>query len=121
MKVAIVGSRGFTDYKNLSIFIRKNISVDKIDLIISGGAKGTDTLAEEFAKEYNIETLIFKPDWEGLGRIAGMARNKDIIKNSDVVFVFWDGQSKGTKNSLHLAEKFKKTIYLYQYNNELKI
>lgn len=121
MKVAIIGSRGFTDYKNLSIFIRKNIFPDKIDLIISGGAKGADTLAEKFAKEYNIETLIFKPDWTNFGLKAGMIRNKDIINHSDIVFAFWDGRSKGTKNSLELAKKFKKKIYLYQYNNELKI
>lgn len=115
MVLAIIGSRDFNDYEQLSYFIRKNVKVDNITEIVSGGARGADALAEKFAMEYHIPTTIFKPNWQKFGRPAGMIRNKDIIEKSEVVFAFWDGISKGTANSLKLAEKAKKSIYIYQY------
>lgn len=116
--IAIIGSRTFTDYNILTSFIKKFIDPIFINLIISGGAKGADKLGERFAQENNIETLIFKPNWK-LGKGAGMIRNKDIIENSDLIFVFWNGISKGTKNSFNLAKKLNKQIYLYQFTTEL--
>ena len=49
-------------------------------------------------------------DWERYGRGAGMIRNKQIIADADVVIAFWDGASKGTKNSVELARKAKKKL-----------
>jgi hypothetical protein len=102
MKVAIIGSRDFNNYE----LVKKTMEeYENVDMIVSGGAKGADTLGEQWAKENNKETLIFKPDWEKYGRSAGMIRNKDIVKNSDLVIAFWDGKSKGTKNSIDTCGK----------------
>jgi hypothetical protein len=62
MKTAIVGSRTFQDY----IFFKESIiSLNiNIDEIISGGAIGTDSLAERFAEEFDIPITVFKPNWE---------------------------------------------------------
>ncbi|MFW6236373.1 MAG: DUF2493 domain-containing protein, partial [Desulfovibrionales bacterium] len=102
MKIAIIGSRSFNDFEFLSKTLR---STQDIELVISGGARGTDSLAERWAKENDIPTLIFTPDWKRFGRSAGVIRNKDIIDNCDVVYAFWDGQSKGTKSSIEYAKK----------------
>ena len=115
MKVAIIGSRNFNDYQKLKDFIQKNVNVNEIELIISGGENGADTLGEIFANEFKIKKLIFKPEWEKFGRRAGFVRNKDIIENCDVVFAFWIGGSKGTEHSLKLAENLNKTIYLQKF------
>ena len=97
MKLAIVGSRSITNYEKISEEI--DIFIDEIpEVIISGGAKGVDSLAEKYAYENNIEILIFKPDWKKFGKSAGVIRNKDIIQNSTHVLAFWDGSSKGTLN-----------------------
>jgi len=108
MKVAVIGSRGFEDYKLLES------TLDNIDitLLVSGGAKGADLLGEKYANEKDIPTAIFKPDWKKYGRGAGFVRNKEIVNAAEIVVAFWDGVSKGTKNSIDLAKKAKKVVYI---------
>ncbi len=65
MKLAIVGSRSFNNYNLLKDTINK---YDNIKLIINNSAIGTDKLAEQYAKEYNIETKIYLPDWNKYGK-----------------------------------------------------
>jgi len=90
MKVAIIGSR------NLKVKINKYLPKD-ISLVVSGGARGIDTLAEEYADKNCIPKLIFLPDYKRYGKIAPLVRNKLIVNNSDMVIAFWDGVSRGTK------------------------
>jgi hypothetical protein len=52
MNVAIIGSRSFKDFDLLEKYISYNIDIKNISTIISGGAIGTDHLAEVFAKKY---------------------------------------------------------------------
>ena len=111
MKISIIGSRSFFDYTMLEKILNK----EKIDILVSGGAKGADSLGEQYAKNNNIPTLIFKPDWKKFGRAAGFIRNKDIIDNSDKVIAFWDGKSKGTLNSINLAKKQNKKVIIYEF------
>ncbi len=47
-------------------------------------------------------------DWLNLGKRAGYVRNTDIVKNSDMIIAFWDGNSKGTKHTIGLAQKMGK-------------
>lgn len=118
MKLAIIGSRGFNNYDLLEKEVISFIPVLDIDLLISGGAEGADSLGEQFAKNFNIPTKIFRPDWKTNGRKAGYMRNVDIIRHSDLVIAFWDGQSKGTRHSISLALKtYRKPIRVIQYNN----
>jgi len=113
MKAAIVGSRTFNDYDALRESIDSlNIHIDEI---ISGGAKGADSLAERYARENEIAITIFPAEWKKYGRAAGMIRNRDIIKSADVVIAFWDGESKGTKNSIDLAEKHGKILHVFRF------
>lgn len=113
MKVAVIGSRGFNDYE--MVCNELNSISHKIDVIVSGGAKGADQLGEKWAIDNNKETLIFKPDWVKYGKGAGLIRNQDIIKNSDYVFAFWDGKSKGTESSIKLCGKFNIPIKIINY------
>lgn len=112
MNISVVGSRTISDYCLIESTILETLELGDIDLVVSGGAAGVDSLGELFAKKYDIKTKIFYPDWEKFGRAAGMIRNKDIIINSDVVFAFWDGKSKGTKSSIDIAKKENKRCIL---------
>lgn len=113
MKAAIIGSRSFNNYDLVleTLLEYENI----ITLIVSGGAKGADTLGERWAKEKNKEVLIFYPEWDKYGKSAGFRRNKDIIENSDIVFAFWDGVSKGTKSSIDLSNKLNKELKIIKW------
>ena len=117
MKLAIIGSRDFNDYPLLVDSINSLVE-ESITMIVSGGAKGADSLGEKYANENNIPIKIFKPDWKKHGRAAGFIRNVDIVKESDTVIAFWDGKSRGTENSINHARKMDKGLLIVHYNEE---
>ncbi len=115
IKIAIVGSRDFVNFEEFKekigpIFLELS---GNIDCIISGGAKGTDSLAEEYAKVNKINTVIYRPDWKKYGRGAGIVRNKVIIENSDLVIAFLKNNSRGTSNSIKVAIELKKELIVF--------
>ena len=116
MKIAIIGSRTFKDYELLKTVL--NYHKNKIEIIISGGAFGADSLGKKYAKENNIPITKFLPDWKKHGNSAGFVRNKDIIYASDYIYAFWDGVSKGTKNSIEWCHKYKKSYTVIFFDNE---
>lgn len=91
MRVAIVGSRG------LSVTNLEKYLPDGITEIVSGGAKGIDTCAREYAISNGIKLTEFLPEYEKYGRAAPLKRNITIIENADLVLAFWDGTLRGTK------------------------
>jgi|SRR5690554_1895914 len=115
MKIAVVGGRDFTDYDLVKSSILDNYNLDDLSEVVSGGAKGADSLGAKFAKEYNLKLTEFKPDWKKYGRGAGFVRNKLIIEHADVVFAFWDGKSKGTANSINIAKRSNKILRVISY------
>lgn len=113
MKVAVIGSRGFNDYEKMKSVLN-NITISEI---ISGGAIGADSLGAKYANENSISLCVFLPDWKKYGKGAGFIRNKLIVDNSDMVVAFWDGKSKGTKNSIDYSKKINKKVIIISYEN----
>lgn len=116
-KIAIVGGRDFWDYALMKQTVDAIISDNKISNveIVSGGAKGADSLAERYAIEHNYPITIFYPDWNLYGKSAGPIRNEQIVTHSDIVIAFWDGESKGTMSSIELTEYYGKKLYITNY------
>jgi predicted Rossmann fold nucleotide-binding protein DprA/Smf involved in DNA uptake len=110
MKLAIIGSRSFDDYDLLSRMVSANYP--QVTMIISGGARGADELARQFAFERGIEIREYLPEWKRHGRAAGQIRNRLIIDDADAVLAFWDGSSKGTRGGLEYARKQGKEIVI---------
>lgn len=127
MRVAVIGGSKFKDEKRVIKtldYYRKDITE-----IVSGGAKGADTFGENWANTNKVKKNIFPAKWSDLthpnavikeknGRkydaMAGMRRNTDIIENCDMVIVFWDGISPGSKDSINKARKLKiPTLLIY--------
>lgn len=79
--------------------------------IISGGAKGIDTCASDYALSHDIVLTVYLPHYEIYGKGAPLKRNIDIIKSADLVIAFWDGKSRGTKfvidKCIDLGKKIK--------------
>ena len=114
MKTAVIGSRTFTDFSLLEEHLTQHL----ISEIVSGGARGADTLAEEYASKKNIPLKVFKADWNKYGRAAGPIRNRDIVGYAERVVAFWDGESRGTKNAIDLAKKQGKEVSIIPINKE---
>ena len=91
MKVAIIGSRG------LGIADLEKYLPQEITEIVSGGAKGVDSCARNYALVHDIKLTEFLPEYKKYGRFAPLKRNITIIEYSDLVLAFWNGKSKGTK------------------------
>ena len=109
MRVAVIGSRKFPDLELVSAFVR---DLPPGTWVVSGGAPGVDTTAELSARLSSLPTLVFRAEWERYGKSAGMRRNADIIANADKVCAFWDGESKGTLNSINLAKSNRKPLVI---------
>ncbi|MDR1130525.1 MAG: DUF2493 domain-containing protein [Prevotellaceae bacterium] len=114
MKLAIIGSRKFADYERLRDEVLKNFPVETIEAVVSGGAKGADTLAVQFAREYNIPLIEFLPEWESLGRTAGYERNTLIINEADCVIAFPMKGSCGTWDSVRKAWALDKQVIIVE-------
>lgn len=125
LRIVIAGSRDFNDYELLK---REVLNIVKYDnrpkdyvKVISGGARGADTLGERFAKEFGLEVKRFIPDWESIGRRAGYIRNAEMAKYSvedgsdGMLIAFWDGKSKGTKHMIDLANKYELEVHIVNY------
>ena len=117
MEIGIVGSRTFKDYAYLATILEPYfIALSSENLkIISGGARGADTLAENYAENNGLECTIFKPDWDKYGKAAGFIRNQFIVDNSDIIIAFWNGESKGTRDTIDKARKVKKPIFIVYF------
>lgn len=111
MKVAVIGGRDFNDYERL----KSVLSLFPITVIVSGGAKGSDSLGEKYADENNIKKQIFIPQWDLFGKSAGFLRNTTIIENCDIVVACWDSKSRGTRDSIGKANKLKKDTFIIYY------
>ena len=125
LRVIIAGSRDFNDYellkKSAIEIITKKTMLPDLTRIVSGGARGADTLGERFANEMGLEISRFIPDWDGLGKRAGYVRNAEMAKfavednNDGILIAFWDGQSRGTKHMIDLAKKYGLEVHVVNF------
>lgn len=107
-RVIIAGSRSFSDYVTLQATCDNILSQKRMThtiVIISGTARGADTLGEQYAHERGYTIERFPADWQQYGKTAGLVRNRQMADNADALIVFWDSQSKGTKNMIMEAKK----------------
>lgn len=133
MKLAIIGSTSFDDYDLVCKTVKEH-GFD-LELIVSGGAKGADSLGEKYADDNDIPKKIFPAEWDNLeavpckiktnkrgqkyNALAGFNRNKLIVDASDMVLAFWDGESPGTEDSIEYAQEKRKFVITIYYKNIL--
>lgn len=122
----VAGSRGFDNYplmcKCLDFLLKKQVAMNKHIVIVSGGAKGADSLAERYADERGYEKHIMPADWDKHGKSAGYRRNESMhlfisapSGKKRGCICFWDGQSKGTRHNFKLAKDYGTPIRVYDY------
>ena len=131
MKVIIAGSRDINEY----LLIVSAIQESNFDIteIVSGGARGVDSLAEKYAKENKIPFKKVIAYWNDIDLpgvqvktnnsgqkynvLAGIWRNREMALYGDALIAIWDGKSRGTKNMIDEAKKKNLKIYIYRYGD----
>ena len=112
MKVAIVGSRSL-HVENLKHFLPW-----KTTEIISGGAKGIDAQAREYALAHGIKYTEYLPEYDKYKRAAPLKRNITIIEQADLVVAIWDGVSRGTSFVIKECRRRGKKIRVFVLTTE---
>ncbi len=132
MKVAIIGSRTYTNKRKIKDFIFKLKEKVGSDLeIVSGGAKeGADKYAKQFSLDFDINYSEFPPYHEphnihcvhGAFRYGKQysvgnyhKRNKDLVEYSDNVVAFCtEGKvTNGTGSALKYSKKIDKKVIIF--------
>ena len=116
-KIIIAGGRDFDDYEYLCRSV--NSVIDNLFgniQIVSGKAKGADSLGEQYAKDNGIDLKVFPANWKKHGRSAGYVRNADMANYADTLVAFWDGKSRGTKHMIDEANR--RGFYVEVFNYE---
>ena len=113
MKLGIVGSRNpgisYQDWENLLL---AKIDPSKVELVISGGAKGVDTFAKIFAARHHIPYMEFAPKYATHGKYATLKRNTQIVTEASTVVAFPTADSRGTLHSIREAERLKRQLII---------
>ncbi len=104
MKLLIAGSRSIKEF-DLSPYIPEGT-----DHIISGGADGIDSIAEEYADRHRLSKTILRPRYDLYKKAAPLKRNDEMVAMADCILIVWDGSSKGTMHTIKYAESMGKDI-----------
>lgn len=124
IRIIVAGGRDFNDYELLKTTLKDyivNLGLDDLSqiVIVSGAARGADTLGEYFAYDYDIAVRRFPARWDELGKSAGIVRNCEMAnyagKATGVLFAFWDGESRGTKHMITAAKKRGLEVHVVEY------
>ena len=114
MKIIIAGSRTIINMNLLIKAIKlSSFEITSTDEIVSGGARGVDTLGEKYAKQHNIKLTIFKPNWNKYGIKGGVIRNTQMSRYADWAIVVHCG-SKGSIDMINKMKKLNKPVFEYK-------
>lgn len=116
MKTIIAGTRTIED-KNVVYFAIEK-SQFKITEVVSGKAKGVDSIGEKWAIDNNIPIIEFPAHWTQFGKKAGPLRNQEMVEYADALIAVWNGASSGTKDVINRARKNGLKIFIYNILEE---
>ena len=119
-RVIIAGGRDFNDYEYMStklneLFKDQNLFNNKAIKVISGMAKGADTLGIQYADEHKLTKILFPANWKEYPRIAGFLRNNDMLSIATHLIAFWNGESSGTKHMIEIAQEKGIPTWILKY------
>jgi hypothetical protein len=110
MKVIIAGSRSIASMEVVEQAIKE--SGFEITQVVSGLARGVDTLGLSWGKKNSIHGVGIPADWGLFGRSAGLIRNQEMADYADALIAIWDGKSRGTKDMIDRATKKGLKVYV---------
>lgn len=119
MRVIVAGGRDFSNYdllrERLDYYLSR--TGEPVE-IVSGTARGADQLGERYAKERGLPVASFPADWNRFGKAAGYKRNSEMASYATHLVAFWDGESRGTKHMINLAERHNLVVRVVPYSDK---
>ena len=74
--------------------------------VISGNARGVDTVSGNIAAEANITIYDYPAEWDKYGKGAGLIRNRQMLNHPAThLLAFLSPTSRGTLNMVNLADE----------------
>ena len=111
MRVAIVGSRRFSEPGRVSDYVN---SLPARASVITGSASGVDAAATKAARAKGIPIQVIPASFdEAADASKSAARNQRLIDACDVMVAFWDGSSKGTRATVERALYAGKEVHVF--------
>jgi hypothetical protein len=101
MKVIVCGGRDYDDMETLY----EVLDTLKITTIISGHARGADSMAEAYADERNLKLEIYPAEWDKYGKRAGFIRNQQMLDAGKPQMVVAFPGGNGTADMVRRARK----------------
>jgi hypothetical protein len=95
-RVLIYGSRTWTDHAAIKQVVG---ALPRDAIVIHGGARGADSLADDAAFLWGLERKVFRADWQRHGKAAGPIRNQAMIDEGQPTRAYgfrMPGESRGT-------------------------
>ena len=112
-KYTIVGNRSGWTYEEVKSKLDKH-NIEFNDIILSGGANGVDTYAQQYAKEIGCKIVIDYPHMFISSPIRYFQRNRRIVMDGDELIAFNKKKGRsGTLNSINWARNYNKKITIY--------
>ena len=115
MKYIIAGGR---DFYKIPLMEKIMSQFSDVTTVISGCAKGADTIGMNWAANHGLKVEMFPAKWEQYGTSAGFIRNAEMAEAGDVLVAFWNGRSTGTAHMIQTMKRLGKPIYVYDYEGE---
>jgi hypothetical protein len=110
VKVIIAGSRSISDIRHVEQAIAE--SGYEITEVVSGKARGVDTLGEQWAEAHGVPVKQFPADWNKHGKRAGFIRNEEMGRYADAAVICWDGSSNGSRHMRDWMLTLWKPVYV---------
>lgn len=105
-RILVTGSRDWTDDAKLDWAIMNELQEGEDAVIVHGGARGADWMAETAAIAWGVQSEVHRADWEKYGKRAGFVRNQEMVDaGADVCLAFIRNNSRGATMCAQLAEK----------------
>ena len=117
MKLIIAGGRDFSnsDLMNEKLdYLLSNTPQNEIE-IVSGCAKGADSMGERYAEIMGYAVKQFPANWDRDGKAAGPIRNREMAEYATHLIAFHDGVSRGTANMIQVAKELGLKVRVVRY------
>lgn len=120
IKLIIAGTRTFTDYAYMKRKLDKHFMRYRDITVLTGGARGVDTLGERWAFWWWWTVMQYIPDYQNHGKYAPILRNQEMVENATHAICFWDGKSKGTEDLIRKAKKWGLKVRIIRFDRRKK-